>query len=210
MQIYSFVFNPFQVNTYILYDETRECVIIDPACSTKEEEKLLIDFIIINRLKPKKIVLTHPHIDHIVGVVAIKNEFKIPVAGHKNSTEILNQSGVYAMMMGLSEIKSFNLDEFLQEKDIIEFGNQKFNVIYTPGHADGSICLYSDTENCLFSGDVLFQGSIGRSDLPSGNFSILISSITEKLMILPEDTIVYPGHDDSTTIGEEKNSNPYL
>lgn len=210
MKIYSFVFNPFQVNTYILYNETRECVIIDPACATKEEEKLLIDFIIVNRLKPKQIILTHPHIDHIVGVVAIKNEFNIPVAGHKNSTEILDQAGVYAMMMGISEIKSFSLDILLQEGDVVEFGNCMFRVIYTPGHADGSICLYSAEENCLFSGDVLFQGSIGRSDLPSGNFSVLISSITEKLMTLPEKTIVYPGHGDPTTIAEEKEYNPYL
>lgn len=210
MQICSFVFNPFQVNTYVVYDETKDCIIIDPACASKEEEKQLIDFINTHDLKPLKIVLTHPHIDHIVGVVAIKNEFKIPVAGHKNSVEIINQAGIYGMMMGLTEVKSFHLDEMLQEKDEISFGNCLFNVIYTPGHADGSICLYNSAEKCLFSGDVLFQGSIGRSDLPTGNFSILITNIKDKLMILPEETIVYPGHGDTTTIADERESNPYL
>ena len=210
MHIHSFVFNPFQVNTYVIFDDSRECLIIDPACFNKEEAKLLIDFIIINRLKPLQIVLTHPHIDHIVGVVEIKNEFKIPVSAHKNSIEILGHSGAYAMMMGMNEIKSFEIDVFLNEGDCVEYGNSKLRVLYTPGHADGSICLYNSEESCLFSGDVLFQGSIGRSDLPTGNFATLISSITEKLMTLPDDTVVYPGHGDATSIGDERMNNPYL
>ncbi len=210
MQIHSFIFNPFQVNTYVLFDETKECIIIDPACVTKEEEKQLIDFIAENQLKPTQIVLTHPHIDHIVGVTAIKTEFNIPVSGHKNSTEILKQAGFYSMMMGLKEVKSFNLDTLLEDENIVKFGNCKFKVLYTPGHADGSICLYNADENCLLSGDVLFHGGIGRTDLPSGNYSVLITSITEKLMTLPDNTIVYPGHGDTTTIAEEKEMNPYL
>jgi glyoxylase-like metal-dependent hydrolase (beta-lactamase superfamily II) len=210
IQVAVFVFNFIQVNTYVLYSTTGDCLIIDPACYSQEEVLTLERFIEQHQLKPYAIVLTHPHIDHVVGVEVIKEKYSIPVMAHLKSPEILNQTELYAANFGFNNIRNFLPDKYLNDGDEIYFGKSSLQVLYTPGHAEGSICLYSKEEGLVFTGDVLFQQGIGRTDLPTGNYQTLIGSIKTKLMTLPDPTVVYPGHGDKTTIGEERRQNPFL
>lgn len=210
IQVAVFVFNFIQVNTYVLYSSTGDCLIVDPACYSQEEVLTLERFIDEHKLKPYAIVLTHPHIDHVVGVQSIKTKYSIPVMAHLKSPEILNQTELYAANFGFNNISNFLPDNYLNDGDEIYFGETSLMVFYTPGHAEGSICLYSKEEGFVVTGDVLFQQSIGRTDLPTGNYQTLIESIKTKLMTLPDSTVVYPGHGDKTTIGEERRLNPYL
>jgi len=205
-----FVFNFIQVNTYVLYTPSGDCVIVDPGCYASEEVAKLDSFIVAKKLKPYAIVLTHPHIDHVVGVEAIKTKYNIPVMAHLKSPEILNQTESYAANFGFNNVKNFLPDNYLNEGDEIYFGGTSLKVLYTPGHAEGSICLYSKDGNFVVTGDVLFQQSIGRTDLPTGNDQLLIESIKTKLMTLPDETVVLPGHGEQTTIGDERKLNPFL
>ncbi|NCA80584.1 MAG: MBL fold metallo-hydrolase [Sphingobacteriia bacterium] len=210
MNLKKFVFNPFQVNTFLLYDETKEAVLIDCGCSNENELAKLLGFIEEANLQLKKIIITHPHIDHIVGVADVKNALNVPVVGHLKGNTLLGQASSYAMVFGLNGVKQFDIDEAVEDGDIITFGNSKLEVLYTPGHADGSICLYHRQTSEIFAGDVLFQGGIGRTDLPTGDYATLIDNITTKIMCLPDETKVYPGHGERTTIYDEKMQNPYL
>ncbi len=205
-----FVFNPFQVNTYVLYDDAGKCIIIDPACYEDPEKRALSDFIKKEGLEPVMILNTHCHIDHILGNNFVKNEFGIPLKTHKDSLMFIENGKEYAMTFGFEVEDLVKPDEFLDDGDIIEFGGQKLKVIHTPGHADGSLCFYNEQAGKLFCGDVLFKAGIGRTDLPTGNYDTLISNIKEKLLVLPEDVVVYPGHGPETTIGMEKKANPFL
>ena len=205
-----FVFNPFQVNTYVLYDDVGKCIIIDPACYEDPEKRALSDFIKNEGLEPVMILNTHCHIDHILGNNFVKNEFGIPLKTHKDSLMFIENGKEYAMTFGFEVEDLVKPDEFLDDGDIIEFGGQKLKVIHTPGHADGSLCFYNEQAGKLFCGDVLFKAGIGRTDLPTGNYDTLISNIKEKLLVLPEDVVVYPGHGPETTIGMEKKANPFL
>lgn len=210
IQVAVFIFNFIQVNTYVLYTPSKDCIIVDPGCHSSEELLTLTRFIDSNQLKPYAIVLTHPHIDHIVGVASVKAHYSIPVIAHVKSIEILNQTEQYAAAYGFDNVKNFLPDMYLNDLDEIYFGNTSLQVLYTPGHADGSICLYSKEDGIVVTGDVLFQHSVGRSDLPSGNHQLLIESIETKLLVLPDETVVYPGHGPKTTIGDEKKLNPYF
>lgn len=205
-----FVFNFIQVNTYVLYTPSGDCVIIDPGCYATEEVVKLEQFIENNKLKPYAIVLTHPHIDHVVGVQAIKTKYGIPVMAHLKSPEILNQTEQYAANFGFANVKNFLPDTYLNDGDEIYFGGSSLKVLYTPGHAEGSICLYAKDGGFVVTGDVLFQQSIGRTDLPTGNYQLLIESITNKLLNLPDETVVYAGHGGNSTIGDERRMNPFL
>ena len=210
IEIKKLTFNPFQVNTYVVYDSTKECIIVDPGCSSKAELEVLTSFIAENALKPQKIVLTHPHIDHILGVVAVAEHYNLKVYSHEKSLEIISQGGAYAASYGMSSFESFEPDFLLSEGQEIEFGNSKLKIIYVHCHADGSICLYDEEDKQLITGDVLFQGSIGRTDLPTGNYTLLIDGISEKLLTLPDETVVFPGHGGNTTIKEERETNPFF
>lgn len=210
IQVAIFVFNFIQVNTYVLYTTAGDCVIVDPACYSTEEVSTLEGFIEQHKLKPSAIVLTHPHIDHVVGVQTIKSKYSIPVMAHLKSPEILNQTELYAANFGFNNIHNFLPDKYLNDGDEIYFGEASLQILYTPGHAEGSICLYSKEDGFVVTGDVLFQQSIGRTDLPTGNHKLLIESINTKLMTLPDSTTVFPGHGSKTTIGEERRTNPYL
>jgi hydroxyacylglutathione hydrolase len=206
----TFIFNNFGVNTYVLYDETKQAIIIDPACNDTEEYESLFKFISENQLTPVKIVNTHGHIDHIVGVDKVMKYFNIPFLLHSNDKFLLGSAKETGMIFG------FQLDEipvptkFISEGDKVEFGNSHLNILHVPGHSPGSIIIYSPNDNFIIAGDVLFSGSIGRSDLPGGDHETLLSGIKTKLLTLPGHTVVYCGHGPTTTIKIEHDTNPFL
>ena len=212
LKLYSFVFNPFAENTYVVYDDgTKECVIIDPGCSNECEENELFGYIDSNRLKPLMVINTHGHIDHIVGNTAVKNRYGIPVAAHPNVKDDFLRSRQQAQMFGLSFMVDCELpDRDLEDGEVIKMGESTLEVISTPGHAMGSISLYAEIEGWVFTGDALFCRSIGRTDFPGGNYEQLRTNIIERLFHLPDDTEVYSGHGESTTIFDERKYNMFL
>lgn len=212
LKLEQFVFNPFSENTYVVYDEnTKECVIIDPGCSNAGEENELFDFIDSHHLKPLMVINTHGHIDHIMGNTAAKKKYGIKVAAHPNVKNDFLRSRQQAAMFGMPFVGECELpDEDLEDGQIIKVGESTLEVISTPGHATGSISLYAEIEGWVFTGDALFCRSIGRTDLPGGNYEQLRTNIIERLFHLPDDTEVYAGHDQSTTIFDERRYNMFL
>lgn len=210
ISIKRFIFNNFQVNTYILHNEKGECLIIDPACYSREEEKQITDFIESNHLTLVKTINTHNHIDHILGNPFIKDTYNIPLLAHQSGDIFLKSAFDSAAAFGFILKEVVSPDAFIDEGDVIELGSDLLQVIYTPGHADGSICLYSEADKFVITGDALFKDSIGRTDLPTGDFEVLNKNIKEKLFTLPPDTLVYPGHGPATTIGDELMNNPFV
>ncbi|MCD4746439.1 MAG: MBL fold metallo-hydrolase [Bacteroidales bacterium] len=210
IKIKYFFFNAFQVNTFILYDETKECVIIDPGCYEESEESALSDFIEKEGLKPVKLLNTHCHIDHILGNNFICKKYNLKPEIHKAGLLFLNSSEEHASMYGFKMDKAIEPDKFIAEGDIIKFGTSELYVIYTPGHADGSVCFINKKQKFVIVGDVLFKESIGRTDFPTGDYNLLINSIKNKLYILDDDFIVYTGHGPETSIGYEKQNNLYV
>lgn len=210
IQIKKFVFNPFQVNTYLLYDETGECVIIDAACESSTEEDAMAGFISNQQLKPVMLLSTHAHIDHILGNGFVNQEFGLPLIAHPDSAAYLTNAKDYAAGYGLKLSRVIHPTEFLEDNALIHFGNSTLRVLHTPGHALGSLCFYSEACDFIVAGDVLFYQSIGRTDLPGGDYDVLKHSIWTKLFTLPDHTVVYPGHGPETTIGSEKVSNPFV
>lgn len=210
LQIKVFSFNPFQVNTYILYDETSECAIIDASCYSEKEQQMLKAFITEKQLKPVLHLNTHCHIDHILGNNFVRENWNLKPLAHKDGLHFLENAVEYGDTFGFNVEQQVMPDEYLEDGQILKFGNQQLKVLYTPGHASGSVCLYHEEEKIVWVGDVLFQNSIGRTDLPTGNFNTLIESIKTKLFVLPDYVKVYPGHGAATTIGYEKENNPFL
>ena len=212
LQLESFVFNPFAENTYVVYDDhTKECVIIDPGCSNAGEENELFGFIDSHRLKPLMVISTHGHIDHIIGNGAVKKRYGIPVAAHSNVKNDYAHAKQQATWFGLSSEGDFDMpDRDLEDGEVIKVGESTLEVISTPGHAIGSISLYAEIEGWVFTGDALFCRSIGRTDLPGGNYEQLRTNIIERLFRLPDDTEVYSGHGESTTIFDERRYNMFL
>lgn len=209
MKIHSFVFNPFGENTYVVYDENREAVIIDPGCYESSEKKELDDFITENQLHVALLLNTHCHIDHILGNDHVKSKYNVPFLIHKKEDSILRAAKAYAPNYGFNRYREVLPDKFIDETDEITWGNSRLQILYLPGHAPGHLGFYNPTEKFIISGDVLFDGSIGRTDLPGGDMDTLIQSIQQNLFALPDDVIVYPGHGPETTIGKEKVSNPF-
>jgi hydroxyacylglutathione hydrolase len=210
-KINRFVFNSFGVNTYILTDDTSgKCLIVDPACQYRGEETELLGFITGNNLIPVAMVNTHYHIDHILGNTLVCNTFNLSPLCHKSSKMLWETAAGFGMAFGITLKDQIIPVDFVEEGDSINYGIESVSVLYTPGHADGSICLVNHAERYVISGDVLFRDSIGRTDLPSGNFDVLNQSIRSKLFTLPEDYTVYPGHGPETTIGYERLNNPFL
>lgn len=195
---------------YILYDETKEALIIDPGCYTQPEKEELAKFIVETGLKPVKLLNTHAHIDHVLGNNFVAGKFGLKLEMHEADVDLLRSAPVYGQMWGIKPEASPEPSTFLTEGDVVLFGNSKLDVLFTPGHCPGSITFFSSAEKFAIVGDVLFYGSIGRTDLPGGNHELLISSIREKLFPLGDDMVVYPGHGPSTTIGFEKQHNPFL
>lgn len=210
MDITIFTFNPFQENTYVLHDDSNECVIFDPGCSNKEEQNQLTDFIEANGLKPVKLVNTHCHIDHVLGNKFVAEKYGLHLISHEGESVVLAMQPQISSMYGVPYDPSPEITEFLDDGDTLSFGHTDLKVLFTPGHSPASISFYNEKTSIVIGGDVLFQGSIGRTDLPGGDFDTLAKSIREKLYVLPDDVVVYSGHGPSTTIGEEKRSNPFV
>ncbi len=206
-----FVFGPFQENSYILFDETKECIIIDPGCYDNRERIALAAFVKDNGLKPVKLINTHCHLDHVFGNAYVADTYQLKPEINKQEAPILDSYLMSAKMYGFNAaIPSPQPSAFLNEGDIITFGNSTLELFLASGHSPGSIVIYNRKQKFMIAGDVLFYGSIGRSDLPGGNPETLISSIKNKLFSLGDDYTVYSGHGASTTIGFERMNNPFL
>jgi len=208
--IQTFVFNPFSENTYILYDETKECVIIDPGCFDNKEQDEIIGFINSNNLIPKHILITHGHIDHVLGINYLKNKLNIPIGVPKEEESTYNAVPSYASSYGFEAYEHTPADYLINENEEVKFGNSSLKTIFVPGHSAGHAAFLNVEENICIGGDILFNGSIGRVDLPGGDFDTLISNIKNKLFTLNETMVVYPGHGPTTTIKQEKTSNPFF
>jgi glyoxylase-like metal-dependent hydrolase (beta-lactamase superfamily II) len=211
MIVKTFIFNPVQENTYVVFDHTREAVIIDAGCVFENEFRQIDSFIEHNDLKIKHLLNTHLHFDHILGNKYIAEKYGVLPEAHQSDEfmidtldETLEKFGVHFKAQGQS------IGTYLTENDIIKFGDSELKIFHVPGHSPGSLCFYNEADSILFSGDVLFRGTIGRTDLPYGDYNGLITNIKTKLLTLPDQTIVYPGHGSPTTIGEERENNPYL
>lgn len=211
MEIEIFVNNPWQQNTVVLYDHTGEAVIIDCGCLGDEEENQIKNFLTEKHLKPVALLDTHLHIDHIFGNNFVKKSFGLEAQAGVADNYLIEHAVEYAAMLGITGITPPPpVGKFLSDGDVVKFGNSELKVIAVPGHSPGSLCFYSEADQLLIAGDVLFAGSVGRSDLPGGNGRQLIEGIKSKLLCLPDDVKVIPGHGPETTIGEERRHNPFL
>ena len=210
LNIRIFHFNMIQVNTLVCYDETKSGVIVDPGMGSAEEQQMLLNFITKENIDIKFILNTHPHIDHVLGNDFCVKEFYAPLVVHEAGLPIYKNAAADGATFRFPNYDYPKPDIFVNDGEELHFGNQVWEVLYTPGHANGSICLYDKKNKFVIVGDVLFVGSIGRTDLPTGNFHQLIQSIQEKLLTLEDETLVIPGHAETTSIGNEKINNPYL
>lgn len=210
-QVQVFEFNPFAENTYVVYDETGECAIFDPGCYTALEREIMQQFIENNTLRPVRLINTHCHLDHVFGNAFVANTWGIGLEIHAGELPVLERFPQVCQMYGVpfSE-ESPAPARFIEAGDVISFGNTRLEVLFTPGHSPASISFYDRTNGYVIAGDVLFLESIGRTDLPGGDFDTLLSSIRTRLFTLPDETLVYPGHGPATTIRHEKEYNPFL
>jgi hydroxyacylglutathione hydrolase len=205
-----FCFNPFQENTYIISHTNKQCWIIDPGCYTLQEQKILSAYIEQNELQPVRLLNTHCHLDHIYGNKFIADEYKLELGIHEKELPMLQRADLAARMFGAKIPEKCEPAYFLKEGESILLDDTSFDILFTPGHSPGSICFSNKEEEYVIVGDVLFSGSIGRTDLPGGDYDTLIKSIKTRLLPLNENTIVYNGHGPSTSIGIETLSNPFL
>lgn len=211
LQIETLVFSPFQENTYVLWDETSDCVIVDPGCLEIREEQRLVAFIEQHNLKPVKLINTHLHLDHVFGSAFVADKWGLEIWAHRDDEFMIPNTVNHARNFGVSmNDNPPPVNHYINDDDDVTFGNTTLKVIHVPGHSPGGVAFYHQQSACLISGDILFRESVGRSDLPGGNHEQLIAGITQKLMTLPDNVKVYPGHGPSTIIGWEKSHNPYL
>lgn len=210
LKIKSFVFSPIQENTYLLYNESGDAVIIDPGCYYPEEREELNTFITRSGLRPKMLLNTHCHLDHVFGNKDMAATYGLTLKLHEKEKFLLDNAPAYGLMYNLP-FDSYTGDcEWLKEGDALLLGEDELTVIEAPGHSPGHLCFYCAKQGFIISGDVLFNRSIGRTDLPMGNHQQLLDSIRKKLFVLPDETVVYSGHGPVTTIGEEKRENPFM
>ncbi|WP_042721394.1 MBL fold metallo-hydrolase [Flavobacterium sp. B17] len=210
IQIQGFVFNFASENTYILYNENKNAWLIDPGNMSKEETEIIANFIQEKELNIKKILLTHAHIDHILGLQWASKKFKVPVLMHEDEKEILDMFQISGLRFGLSLNHIYADIEYISENDELDLDGEKFRIYHVPGHSPGSLAYHNETQKFIISGDVLFEGSVGRTDLFKGNYGQLIQSIKTKILILDPETKVFSGHGNPTTIGFEKENNPFF
>lgn len=208
--IKSFAFNPFSENTYIVFNENKNAFIIDPGDFSEVENNILNQFIVDNELKVQNILLTHAHIDHVLGLQKAFDKYKVPILMHELEKEILDRNPMDANRFGFF-FKPFEGEiSYLNENEIISLDEDDFKILLVPGHSPGHIAFYSEAQKFIISGDVLFEGSIGRTDLYKGDAQELLKSIREKLFVLEDETKVYNGHGNPTTVGFEKSYNPFF
>ena len=210
LKIKSFTFNPVQENTYLLHNEFKQCIIIDPGCFFDEEKDQLQKYISENELHPVMLLNTHCHLDHVFGNKFIAETYQLTLQIHEKEKLVLSYAPTSGLMYNLPFDNYAGEFIFLKEGDKVLLGKDELKVIEAPGHSPGSICFYCASQNFMIGGDVLFSGSIGRTDLPMGDHEALIKNIKTKLLVLPPETVVYSGHGPATTIGEEKANNPFL
>lgn len=210
LTVTSFVFSPIAENTYVLYNEAGDCIIIDPGCYFSNERWELEQYISKNRLLPKYLLNTHCHLDHIFGNKFVHDTYMLEPYVHSNEQVVLENAGLAGLKWNLPFDNYTGGLQFLREGDVIRLGKDELKVLYSPGHSPGHVCFYCSTQHFVIGGDVLFRMGIGRTDLPGGNFETLINSIRTKLWELPDETIVYTGHGVPTSIGFEKANNPFL
>lgn len=211
LKIQKFIFNPFSENSYLIWDEdTKESAVIDPGFYDDSEKKEIDDFILSNKLNVKYLLNTHCHLDHIFGNCHIKSTYEVEYYAPEEDLPLLKNASQQASMFGL-EIREICLpDKYIKNGLKLHLGKAEIEFLFTPGHSPGGYCIYSEPENICITGDALFDGSIGRTDLPGGNYDQLLKSIREKLFVLPDQTVIYPGHGEISTIGKEKKTNPFL
>jgi glyoxylase-like metal-dependent hydrolase (beta-lactamase superfamily II) len=206
----AFPFNPFQENTYLLYNESGACAIVDPGCYHAHEEETLAEFIRAHKLKPEWLLLTHAHLDHVFGLAWAAKTYGLVPLLHRNEEQVLQRAPVAGQMYGVPTNGYSGSLQWLAEGQTIRMGEDELQVLFAPGHSPGHVCFYCPQQGFVVGGDVLFQRSVGRTDLPGGNHAVLMESIRTQLYTLPEATVVYPGHGPATTIGEEKRENPFV
>ena len=210
LSVKAFTFNPVQENTYVLYNDQKECCIIDPGCYFEEENEELKDFIENKGLKPVLLLNTHCHLDHIFGNKFVHDTWGLLLNIHQNEKKVLEFGPTSGLMYNLP-FENYNAElRFINPGEAIRLGKDELDVRFTPGHSPGSVSFYDRSGGFVIGGDVLFNGSIGRTDLPGGDFNTLANSIREQLFVLPNETIVYSGHGPETTIGFEKKNNPFV
>lgn len=210
IKVETLIYNPFQVNTYLVWDETLECLVVDPAFYSGEESDSFDRFISGKGLILTGQVNTHCHVDHVLGAGYIRDRYGLPIRAHENETGLLSSAPHMGEVFGLRLEPVEGIGAFIHEDELVPVGNHFLKALCVPGHSPGSLAFYSEEGGFVLTGDALFQGSIGRTDLPGGNYDQLIQSIHSQLLKLPPETIVYPGHGPSSTIAEEKNGNPFL
>ena len=208
--VLSFTFGPLAENTWILRNESGDCLIIDPGCYFGNERRELSDYITENGLTPKYLLNTHCHLDHVFGNKFVFETWKLEPWLHALEKPVLENAAIAGLQWGLPFDNYKGPLHFLREGDTIRLGTDELKVLFTPGHSPGHICFYCQAQQLVVSGDVLFRESIGRTDLPGGHFDTLIASIRNQLFVLPDDTVIFPGHGPQTTIGHEKIHNPFL
>lgn len=212
MEIKRFEFNFFGENTYVIWDaSSQEAAIVDPGMVNPEETDLIEDLIATHRLSVRYILLTHAHVDHTFGIDILKDKYHAPVLAHKADLPLGQMRGQQAEMFHLPmKLGPVEIDRFISASTHLQLGNERIEVLETPGHSPGGVCYYVPESSFILTGDTLFQGSIGRTDLPGGNHNTLLRSISTGLFNLPDNTVVYPGHGPATTIGKEKRTNPFF
>ena len=210
MTLHHLVFNPYEVNTFIVAADDGQCAIVDPACCSPDEQAALKKFIADQGLRPIWLVNTHGHFDHVIGNAFVSQTWPVKTAAHRGDLFLMENAYRQGEIFGFSVEQPPTPSVFLDEGDSVEFGDVSLRIRHIPGHSPGSIILYSSGQNRVIVGDVMFKGSIGRTDLPGGNYDLLIAGIEEKLMTLPPDTKVYTGHGPDTSIGRERKYNPFL
>ena len=210
LKIKHFTFNPVQENTYVLFNEKDACCIIDPGCYFGNERRTLEEFIVEQKLNPKYLLNTHCHLDHVFGNKFVHDSYGLTLHLHEKEKIVLDNAPAAGLAWNMP-FENYRGDLiFLNEGDTVVMDQDILKILLTPGHSPGSICFYCEKQKFIIGGDVLFRLSIGRSDLPGGDFDTLMKSIQQKLFVLPDDVIVYPGHGEPTTIGFEKKNNPFL
>jgi glyoxylase-like metal-dependent hydrolase (beta-lactamase superfamily II) len=207
----AFEFNYFAVNTYLLHDETREAVLIDCGCCRQEEETELTDYITAGQLTLKHLLCTHLHLDHIFGNEMISKTFGLKPQAHKADVESLPPAQEQAKLFGIRDkIKNIPVERYIVGNEIIRFGNSELQARLVPGHSPGSLIFYNKKDGFAIVGDAIFNRSVGRTDLWGGNHEVLIAAIKDKILSLPDETILYPGHGPATNVFEESLNNPFL
>jgi hydroxyacylglutathione hydrolase len=210
MEIFKFIFSPIEVNTYILVDDSGDCAIIDCGCYNKEESERLENFIKEKRVNPALLLNTHCHLDHVFGNRFVLEKYGLRTFSSEFDEMNRKNASQHAMLFGITMKDPPEPAGFITDNQKVFFGTTELTALHVPGHTSGSLAFYSEKNGCVFTGDALFAGSIGRTDLPGGNYDTLIKSIKNKLFILHPSTVVYPGHGDETSIEREMKSNPFF